>query len=92
MQNQNNCSYTNIEHHDGSRHQRQPAGRLAPPDFVTRQSAVKNAQNQVQKENLKQRTNKNNFRNISSYNVQGLLSKTKQILIADDFFIIKFLL
>lgn len=43
-----NCKNTNTEDHDGSGHQRQPAGWLAPPGFATRQSAVKTAQNQVQ--------------------------------------------
>ena len=78
-----NCKNTNTEDHDGSGHQRQPAGWLAPPGFATRQSAVKTAQNQVQ---TKQKNTKTIVRNIGTYNVQGLLSKTKQMLIADDFF------
>ena len=83
MENLNNS----FEDHDRTGHLRQPAGRLAPPDFATRQSAVKNAQNLVQTNKSRQQTRKKNILNIGTYNVQGLLSsKTKQMLIANDFY------
>ena len=72
--------------HEGMGHQMQPTSRLASHDFYG--SAATNAQIQVHRTKGKQRrraTMKNNLSKIGTFNVQGLLSKTKQLLLADDF-------
>ena len=69
----------NTQHHDGTGHQMQSTSRLAPLDFHG--STATSAHLQVLKTN-----NKVNLKNIGTFNAQGLLSKTKQMLLADDFY------
>ena len=71
------------QYHDDMGHQRQSASWLAPLGF--NRSTANNAHNQVQ---TKKQTNLRNynFKKIGTFNCQGLLSPTKQMMLANDFF------
>ena len=84
MKTNNKHNSKSTQHHDGLGNQMQSAGWLAPPDFQG--STATSAHLQVQNKNKKRKLSKRNLQNIGTFNAQGLLSKTKQMLLADDFF------
>ena len=83
MKTNNKHNSKSTQHHDGLGHQMQSAGWLAPPDFQG--STATSACLQVQNKNKKRTASRRNLQNIGTFNAQGLLSKTKQMLLADDF-------
>lgn len=87
MKNYNEIHFT--QDHEGTGHQMQPTSRLASLDF--HRSAAPSAHMQMQILNAKHKSKrrahqKTNINKIGTFNVQGLLSKTKQLLLTDDFF------
>ena len=79
-----NCSDATNQDHDGTGHLKQSTSRLAPLGFLG--NTATSAHFQVQNTNTGCINQKAASKKIGTYNVQGLLSATKQLLLLDDFF------
>ena len=76
-------SHNKRQDHDGMGHQRQSTSWLAP--LGSRRSTAKNAHFQARQNTLLKHKNKHAYHKVGTFNAQGLLSETKQMLLADDF-------